>query len=42
VAALSVAIPSARFDRRQEPGLHAHLREVCTAAEREWRRLREP
>lgn len=38
VAALSVAIPSARFDRRQEPGLYAHLREVCAAAAR---RLRE-
>jgi IclR family transcriptional regulator, acetate operon repressor len=34
VAALSVAIPTARFDRREEPGLYAHLRAVCTAAER--------
>lgn len=41
VAALSVAIPTARFDRREEPGLYAHLREVCTAAERALR-LRGP
>jgi IclR family acetate operon transcriptional repressor len=34
VAALSVAIPTARFDRRAEPELYGHLREVCTAAER--------
>jgi IclR family transcriptional regulator, acetate operon repressor len=34
VAALSVAVPTARFDRRAEPGLAAHLREVGTAAER--------
>ena len=34
VAALSVATPTARFDRRHEPELAAQLMEVCTAAER--------
>jgi IclR family transcriptional regulator, acetate operon repressor len=34
VAALSVAIPTARYDRRQEPELAAQLTEACTAAER--------
>jgi IclR family transcriptional regulator, acetate operon repressor len=33
VAALSVAIPTARFDRSREPALSVQLREVCTAAE---------
>jgi IclR family transcriptional regulator, acetate operon repressor len=33
MAALSVATPTARFHRRQEPELSRHLREVCTAAE---------
>jgi DNA-binding IclR family transcriptional regulator len=33
IAALSVATPTARFHRRQEPELCRHLREVCTAAE---------
>jgi DNA-binding IclR family transcriptional regulator len=34
IAALSVATPTARFDRRVEHQLYGHLREVCTAAER--------
>jgi IclR family transcriptional regulator, acetate operon repressor len=34
VAALSVATPTARFDRRHEPSLAVHLMEVRTAAER--------
>jgi IclR family transcriptional regulator, acetate operon repressor len=34
VAALSVATPTARFDRRHEPELAAQPMEVCTAAER--------
>jgi IclR family acetate operon transcriptional repressor len=33
VAALSVAIPTARFDRRAEPELYGHLHDVRTAAE---------
>lgn len=32
-AAVSVAVPTARFDRRAEPGIAAHLREVGTATE---------